>query len=277
MCPGFTQTLLLTDKGKIYYTGEEVTPDTSSSDTFILLKEIEHADYIAGVHRFILTINNGYLYGYGYFENVFDIEDGPEKLSNISNFTKIFVNNDSAYILDTNGNVYFIGRDNSFTWDEYMNRGISTNKLVLLSNVKNIIDMALGGDYGLLLDKFGQVHVFGKNRYGQLGIDTIKEGEIKILPDFNNVISITTTGLSSALLTSDGFVYIFGEINDDIIYKTPTLLSNLTDIIQITSNYIGYLFLDKKGNLYKYGFDDKLKATEGVNLLAELLNFNVFD
>ncbi|KAI6648042.1 hypothetical protein LOD99_8244 [Oopsacas minuta] len=78
---------------------------------------------------------------------------------------------------------------------------------------KQIIAIACGEAHSLMLDSVNRVHVFGDNRYGQLGIGTKDPYQTIpfILPLPVSIVQACGGSMHSVLLSADGVVYAMGS------------------------------------------------------------------
>lgn len=266
---GFTNSLLLDKNGKVYAVGIDAISGIKSSNTFKLVKNVKHADYIACFDKYLLFLDKGILYGLGYFENVFDIEEDPEPLSDIL-FSKIWISNvHTVHLLDKEGNVYLMGRLPYSNIVE--SRKMTTTKPILVKGITDIIQVSASSDHCLLLTSTGQVYGYGRNGHGQLGLqieDKYKEYLITLLP-FDNVIQILVNDNTSYILTTDLEVYYFGDPEDTAMPSSPTPRLLFKNIIKMTYG-IWLTVVDIHGDVYEFNrqYDDVIK-----NMNLNLFNF----
>jgi alpha-tubulin suppressor-like RCC1 family protein len=71
-----------------------------------------------------------------------------------------------------------------------------------------------------------------------------------LLPNLNNIKSITKFGHITLLLTNNCEVYVIGPFDNQNIISVPNMIK---DIASIKSNKNSVLFLDNDGNIYGYG------------------------
>lgn len=126
-----------------------------------------------------------------------------------------------------------------------------------------------GLSHSLLLQSNGSVWSFGSNAYGQLGNNQGGDADAEVVDiavhvdGLKNISSIDSGWVYSLALTSDGFVYAwgdntYGQIADTKgapgIYSTsPVLITELSDIISISSGASHSLALQNSGVVYAWG------------------------
>jgi alpha-tubulin suppressor-like RCC1 family protein len=257
MTAGFTNSLFLTEDGKVYGIGGSL-PYMDEKDEYGLIDKIPHADYIACFSRYILYIDNGYLYGYGFFERVFDSydnDDEPIQLSELPIFKKVYaISEETAYVLDIDGNVYLIGRDSTYLFKR------RDKDILYQLPVKNIIDVAISLEHGLLLNDQGEVFTFGESEYGQLGYKSEKYNNplTKLELPFK-VLQISVGDAQSFILSENNQIYGFGlnqnqhtdnlGIDDEENKYEPTLIPGLNNIIKLN----GKICMNNNGEIILIG------------------------
>jgi hypothetical protein len=97
----------------------------------------------------------------------------------------------------------------------------------LIPNIDNIIGISVGDSHTLLLRSDGRVYSFGHCPHGSLGLgkNMTKMSIPMLIPDINNIVSISAGRNHSLLLRSDGKVYSFGC---DQFYEFKGLTRNFT-------------------------------------------------
>jgi alpha-tubulin suppressor-like RCC1 family protein len=88
--------------------------------------------------------------------------------------------------------------------------------------LNNIVQVACGGQFTLLVDGSGKVWGFGENQMAQLGLGFVST-EVEVItqnPTLNNVVKIALGTNYGFALTSDGQVFGFGnnQVLTPIIY-----------------------------------------------------------
>lgn len=140
---------------------------------------------------------------------------------------------------------FIIGKDES-VYIYYNKTLIPTNT----SSVKKIFANDQD-DNAIFLRYDGKIYVYGNNEHKQLGLPE-KTIKVPTLLSIDNIKSVAKMDLITFLLTTEGDVYVMGTYNENII-NVPTLLEDVRNIVQITSNKYSVLFLDVNGNVYGYG------------------------
>ncbi|GAB0094923.1 Regulator of chromosome condensation [Sergentomyia squamirostris] len=136
---------------------------------------------------------------------------------------------------------------------------------VLVSSLKNVVDICAGGMHSLCLTASGEVWSFGCNDEGALGRDTSEEGSDFIpkkvdLPGL--CVKISAGDSHSAGLLENGQLYAWGSFRDshgnmgltlEGNKRTPVaLLPNVT-VVDIASGADHLLILSAQGKIYTVG------------------------
>ena len=216
-------------------------------------------------------MNNHYLYGLGFFENVFDYEE-PTQLSNHL-FSQFYISHDTVFAIDLIGQVYILGRNKTLL-NLNQKRDFHLNKLTLVPGLNDIVEISIGGDHILFLNKYGEVFASGENRYGQLGFPKDRKDYPLIKLNFKNIVHIYATYNTSYMIDHDMKLYGFGSNNnyilgleDEELDSEPIVLLN--QIIQVTGTGSLTLALDINGDLHllgKYDPDDPAVRKLDLNL-----------
>ncbi len=157
----------------------------------------------------------------------------------------------------TNG--YYINKSGEmYTW---------TNAIIPLPG--RVVDISAGSQHitvGAVLED-GSLYTWGRNEYGQLGTGdkTDRETPTKVT-GISNVISIAMgRGFTSAAVTSDGSVYVWGNLykGDDKQYNpvfedvlSPRRIKEISNAVSVSVGDNGFLVLCSDGSVYSWGSDD---------------------
>jgi alpha-tubulin suppressor-like RCC1 family protein len=216
--------------------------------------------------------------------------DARHDYSNIK-IDKISCGYNHSLFLTREGHVYSCGRNKYGTLGlDSLDESIKTPTLITTyydSDSKSITykrikitEISSGHSHILLLTSEGRVYSCGYNMFGQLGLDTSGSGEDKFTPTLirtyydsnyvsHNYDSIRITKISccyhSLFLTSDGRVYscglnsngqlglgTFGSGEDK---STPTLITGLSNVTEISAGDSHSLFLTSEGHVYSCGWN----------------------
>jgi hypothetical protein len=87
------------------------------------------------------------------------------------------------------------------------------NDLVIIPNLDHIVKIATGSSHSLCLDNKGRIWSFGNNNSGQLGLGPDRKyiNIPTMIPDFSNIIEISTDSNSVLCLDDQGHVWSFGN------------------------------------------------------------------
>lgn len=241
-------------------------------------------------HTLILT-NEGFVFAFGW-NRAGQIGNGNNK--NVSKIVKIKINKNEYLkdIIDIGaGDIHSIAlkRDGTvLTW-----RGNFSGQLgnltfenssypvvVKYKNgqiVKDIVKVAAGWDFSVILKKDGTVWTFGDNKYGQLGDGTIKNKNYAVQvkgPNgkgfLENIIDIKAGAFHVLALSKNGTVWCwgdneFGQLGDGTYIQRlfPVELKKIRNIEKIACGAFHSLAIDKNGNLYAWGKNWKGQIGDG--------------
>jgi alpha-tubulin suppressor-like RCC1 family protein len=218
-------------------------------------------------HSLILS-NKGSVYSFG--SNAygqlgvgdFSNRNTPTLIPNLTNIVQISTRFKHSLLLDNNGKIYSFG-DNSRGQLGFASEIKYVNIPTLIPKTQhfNIIQIAVGDNHSLLLDKNGKVYAFGNNMYGRLGIgDNIDRYEPTLIPKLKNICQIAAGDSHSLALDNQGNVYAFGSnaygklgIGNYINKNTPQLISTVNNIVKIFANGNNSVVINNKNDIYFFG------------------------
>lgn len=175
--------------------------------------------------------------------------------------------NGHSIILDQQGNVWTVGRNNFGQLGDSSFTNSSVPKQV--KHLPGIKAVSRGYDHSIALDSNGYVYVWGRNNYGQLGIPGADDlTQPMRLPNDSGFVAIEGGHYHSVGLKSDGTVLswghdLYGELGngnrEHQIWPVPVMqndngvISPLADVVSIAS--VGYhtLVLKKDGSVWGWG------------------------
>lgn len=203
--PGWYYLLLLTSKGTVYQKKYNII-----SPTLLDLDDIIQVS--AGHDHCLFLTSDGNVYSLGCNEygqlgvdTSMKSTNNPILIPNMNNIVQIVAGNSFSLLLNADGYVYMFGSQ-----DGALERGY----IPILLPVDNIIQIS-AINHCLLLRADGTVYGFGWNHFGQLGLN---HTEYKIyiptiIPELNNIISVSAGFHHSMVLDKDGQIYVFGDNN----------------------------------------------------------------
>ncbi|MDR3152004.1 MAG: hypothetical protein LBT85_00870 [Bifidobacteriaceae bacterium] len=217
------------------------------------------------------------------------------------NFIKVVTNGNTTVALDESKNVWQWGKD--------FDSSSVSNQPVLLQSIKNVSDIAIGGQaaYALKTDK--TLWSWGANNFGQLGNNKL---DIKSLPKSNpgivwglyNIVRIGAGGDFAMAQKSDGTVYSWGnndyyqlglgQYKKDLFYGSPQIVEALQGVAvkQLTGgSKTGYV-LTNSGDVWSWGkggngqlgdgtisekkeFPSKIDITPGTRNTTRVFAYNI--
>ena len=177
-----------------------------------------------------------------------------------------------------------------YVWGHFENMicsTISTDNPTYVETVKSVTQVALGYEHMLILDTEGNVHVAGKNDHGQTGLGKSTEEvreltKLRIGTDRTKIIQVACGCHSSAVLTLNGQVYVFGRL-EPLDKQFRPLQVQLTDVVEISLSYEHILARTKESKVYAWGwnsdkqcgFGSREWAIKKPRLIKDLSGYNV--
>lgn len=177
--------------------------------------------------------------------------------------------NGHSIILDKNGTVWTIGRNNyGQLGDSTYTNSPEPVKVKGLEKI-NVVSVSRGYDHNIALDKNGDLYLWGRNNYHQLGCISVESQVVPVkLPNHTNFIAIEGGYWHTAALKKDGTVWCWGhnyyaELGNgtrehsswpvQVLQLSDNRTSVLNDVISIAS--VGYhtLALKSDGTLWGWG------------------------
>ena len=183
-----------------------------------------------------------------YDENV-KFEDNKSKIKDIQcgeNYT---------VILKEDGTVWVTG-ENYHVNDIIKVSGERNTKFTKM-RIENIIQIAVGDNFVLALNKDGDVYSWGGNDYHQLGIEEASRTcyEVPRKVEIKNIEKIYAFNLQSAALSKDGIAYYWGYATDTTSNKPVIKKFNKEIIDDIFLTNYKYYFKTTNNELYGAGYD----------------------
>lgn len=185
----------------------------------------------------------------------------PVQISGLSDVVSIAAGNNSAYALDSSGNVWAWGSNLSGQLGNGTTNNSSTP--VKIENISNIVAIAAKGVTNYALDCYGHVWSWGSNHYGQLGNGMAGGNDVSTVPvqvsKLANIISIAAGEVTGYALDSSGHVWAWGDGKYGELNGTgsdangPVQVSNLPEIMALDGGSGGCYALDNYGNVWVWG------------------------
>ena len=135
--------------------------------------------------------------------------------------------------------------------------------------------IAAGSYHNLVVKPDGAVWAWGNNTYGQLGDGTTVDKYIPAkVNNLNNVVKLSGRYLFSLALKSDGTVWgwgsnLYGQLGDGTVdnnRSTPVQVSNLTNVIAISTGYFHSLALKSDGTVWAWGRNANYQLGDGTSI-----------
>ena len=187
-----------------------------------LIPDLHNVEYIVcgNLHSICKTSNNTY-YGWGsnYYGQLgyieYEIYNKPTLCNNYpDDIISIKCGSFYTLLLTLEGNIYSLG-DNYFGQLGLNSNDIKmTNIPTLIANIPEIKRIECGSDHSVCIDVNNHLWLFGKNRFGNLGLgdDENRYKPIKH-PTLSSIMDISSGGSCIFIKTLDGKIYAFGRNN----------------------------------------------------------------
>ena len=254
---GTTHTLILTQQGQIYSYGHNKCGqlglgDTNDRNIPEVIPNLPFIVQISTISDFSLVLsNNGQVYGFG-FNGCGQLGIGldpsdkliPTLIPFINNICYVSAGCNHSLLVNGDGKVYVIGSN------KYGQLGLGDDHTRVVAklnpNLNNIVSVSAGYDYSLALTNDGHVYSFGSNIFGRAGLGNLDSTFIPIIiPDMENIAYMLTAEICSAFLTIHGCIYLSGHKID----RSPILIRNIDNIVQISACHGGQLILSGNGDV----------------------------
>ncbi len=173
------------------------------------------APTIEGGDKFtIVTDKAGTPYLFGNKENIID-SNIPKIIDDSTSFKTVKAGEDFIVGINHDGTVWTLGDNTKGQLGIELDKDYSTGFVRLNRNtIKGINQVDAGNGHAIALDELGTVYVWGDNSKGQLctdsSIDKVTSPMI-IRPSENRIISVSAGGDYSAVVDTEGKVYIIGK------------------------------------------------------------------
>jgi len=264
---GQSHSLLLLNDGTVKSFGSNSNGElglgiTTQQNTPILISGLSNVKQVIGGQSYSLVLlNNGTVYGFGRnssgqlgLGNTISPYTSPTLIPSLTNVKQISCGSSHSLALLNDGTVY------GFGGNYYGQLGLGNNTSIintptLISGMSNVKQISCGTNHSLALLTDGTVKSFGRNIYGNLGLNNTNDyNRPTLIPSLSDVSQITCGADHSLVLLNDGTVKGFGANqfgnlglgNTTYQYNSPTLITGLTNVKQISGggNYSVVLLND---------------------------------
>jgi alpha-tubulin suppressor-like RCC1 family protein len=185
----------------------------------------------------------------------------PIPVTGISNAIAINCTIGNTVVLLANGTVQIFG-DNTFGQLGNGNNNIQSNVPISIPGISNVIGIASGGQFTVLLLADGTLRSFGRNSNGQLGNNTIigNSNVPVIVSDISNAISVACGDFHTIVLLADGTLRSFGRnsegqlgIGNQISSNIPVNVSDISNAIAVSGGNRHTTVLLSDGSVRTFG------------------------
>lgn len=206
------------------------------------------------IFRFINPINE-IIVGTSNQERILAYDENVKFEDNKSKINDIQCGETYTVILKEDGTVWVTG-ENYHLRDIIKVSGERNTKFTKM-RIENIIQIAVGDNFVLALNKDGEVYSWGGNDYHQLGIEEVSRTcyEVPRKVEIKNIEKIYAYNLQSAALSKDGIAYYWGFATDTNSNKPVIKQFNKEKIDEIFLTNYKYYFKTVNNELYGAGYD----------------------
>ena len=202
---------------------------------------------------------------------------------------QIVLGRSHSMILMENGDLYVFGHN--YYGQLGLNDNVSRNRPIRNDFFKgkgSIKQIVLGWSHSMILMDNGDLYVFGRNYYGQLGLNDNLDRNGPIRNDFfkekGSIKQIVLGGWHSMILMDNGYLYVFGDnqegklgLNDNLNRNRPIRNDFFTDkgsIKQIVLGELHSMVLMDNCDLYVFGDNHmgQLGLNDNVNRNGPIRN-----
>lgn len=230
-----------------------------------------------GFEHLVMLTSNGTLFscGYNLYGNLGNLTNSGRVLSNgtpllVSNITNAIDVTCGIYhtvVLTANGNVFTFGLNQTGQLGSQTNFGNSSANPIpfLVPNTNDIISIGAGGSHTLLLQRNGQIKLFGSGQQGQLGnsqsdaqlfFEEIPIDNISIVKS-GSMANHTIFVLNNTKIRSSGYNN-FGQLgvgNPSTIFNSTPLESLYNGIVDIACGALHTLTLQSTQEVCSFGYN----------------------
>jgi alpha-tubulin suppressor-like RCC1 family protein len=169
-----------------------------------------------------------------------------------------------SIIYKSNGELYVFGRNDLGQLGLGHNRNVNIPTLLMTDPKNHIILISCGADHSMLYKSNGELHVFGYNHYGQLGLGHNNNTAVPQLLMIDKSINQICCGENHSIIhKSNGELYVFGKncwgqlgLRHNYDKNAPTLLMTDQSIQQISCGADHSIICKSNGEVYGFGYNN---------------------
>jgi alpha-tubulin suppressor-like RCC1 family protein len=205
--------------------------------------------------------------------NTTDNISSPIQLGTDTNWDKISASYNKTVASKTDGTLWSWGFN--YPYGELGNNNIyhKSSPVMIMSSGGTWTSVALGYDFGLAVRNDGKLYGWGRNSYGQLGIDnTVGKSSVVQIGISTNWSKVTAGSFHALAIKTDGSVWVWGKNADSQLginqygnRSSPVQLGSATDWIKISAGGNTSLGIRSGGNIYGWGDGTNGNISYGVN------------
>jgi|GEM_PF-2814061 len=174
----------------------------------------------------------------------------PTRIETLENVRYIWVNSRNFAVLHRDGRAYIRGVEGCL------------ERLDI-----NVVDVAAGPTFMLILADNGEVFGIGDNSTGQLGSGVGASAVTPVRLAIDNVKAVASGATSAYAVTNDGFVYMWGQVmefedrpdGEAVRFErieTPTRLGYIDDVVALASGNRFAIAIQSNGSLWGWGMNE---------------------
>ena len=247
---------------KVGTTWVKVVDNITKEEQIAIIRVVEEENIVApkvagGENYAVILKADGGIWSFGYNSNgelgnsTFAASKVPKEINILKSYKDIVTGSNFTLILRNDGTVWSVG-DNQYGQLGLGNRtGVQTPTLV--SSLKDVVKISARMRHSVALTSYGEVYVWGANENGELGTgntDTIDTPTLISIPGVR-IIDVVAGKNYTAFVTSDGYVYVAGNIAG-ITSQEPVRLERIANVAKVAGGE-ELIVLTKEGKVIKAG------------------------
>lgn len=151
---------------------------------------------------------------------------------------------------------------------------LNITNIFAIENESYVADIAVGQNHVLVLMNDGTLMSWGKNNFGQLGLDDTESHNTptKIM-GIDNIVAIASGANNSAAIDTNGDLWtwgygVYGTIGDGLSQTSlvPTKVLGISNVIQVSIADFSMIALTENGDVYAWGRNQYGEVGDGTTI-----------